>query len=807
MRIKSVECEQFAGLNDKEYEFENGLNILVGDNESGKSSMMDLIYNMFFKNIKIDSRTDVNFLANYFPNKVDGIEGDAIDGEIKFETADGVYKLKKEWEKKGGSCTLRTPDGTKLKDPDKIREILEDILGYGAGVYSEIVFPSQKRDSLAVESIMREASKRKNADEYDMLKSELAATLNKAALETGGVSIDKMEAELNKMLSLYCARWDYDNDMPEGGVKRGIENKWSDAKTAAADAGNQAIILRAFYDMKEIEQEQKRIVEAENKVEYQKERLKKATSDLKAAEEKREKFNDIMAVLGQVSTLNDRVKDIEKAIKEEESAKTNWPLCVSGLSTLEELKSKLEAAKLKALYLKVKAVKEQLDVKCKELEGLSQVNSEDIKTVKSLQSTIMKLEGQLSGMNLVAKIKKLSDVPVNVISSTNGKDVPSSGDEYHITEAVEINIPGVMDMSLMPMGVDVDTVKKELDSAKAGVAVVFMRYNVEDIDALETKAAKYQQLSQEVERLKDRVHIALNGSSWEEISKQAATLGEGIPTETQVVSQISIECKGGDLLDTMASYRTRIADYQDKYQTMEMLETIHQGTLSELDKVNVKLASAGDIPEEFKCIDDPDAYNQMLKNNVARLAEDREQLNTYLNEAIRDLGDNTSEGLEELREQAEAKFKASKKTYEHWRNIYKKFLEVKENNKANPVDDIVKNFKEYLEIITHNRVTVREMDENLGVRLSSDSYALTYDILSDGTKDTIALAFRLAMHKHLFPQGGGMIILDDPCTDMDPGRTERSCQLIEEFAKDNQVIFVTCDDKYSGIMKGNVVRA
>lgn len=807
MIIKSVECEQFAGLNDKEYEFENGLNIVFGDNESGKSSMMDLIYNMFFKNIKIDSRTDASFLTNYFPNKLNGIAGDAIDGEIKFETADGVYKLKKEWEKKGGSCTLRTPDGTKLKDPDKISDILADILGYGAGVYSEIVFPSQKRGSLAVESIMKEASKKKNADQYDEVKSELSATLNKAALETGGVSIDKMETELNRMLNLYCARWDFDNDMPEGGVKRGIDNKWNDAKTAASDAGQQAIILRSYYDMKEIEQEQKRIVEAEKKVEYYKERLKKVSSDLGDAEDKREKFNGIMAVLGQVSTLNDRVKDIEKAIKEEESAKTNWPLCISELRTLEELKSKLEAAKVKDLYLKVKDVKEQLNMKCKELEGLSQVNLDDIKTVKALQSTILKLEGQLSGMNLVAKIKKLSDVPVNVISATNGKAVSSNGDEYHITEAVEINIPGVMDMSLMPKGVDVERVKQELDSAKAGVAAVFMRYNVEDVDALETKAVKYQQASQEIDRLQERVHITLNGSTWEDISKQALTLGDGIPTESQVLSQISVECKGGDLLDTIASYRARIADYQDKYQTMDKLEIIHQSSLAELDKVNDKLASAGDIPEEFKCIDDPDAYNQMLKNNVTRLAEDREQLSTYLNNAIRDLGDNTSEGLEELRDQAEAKFKVSKKTYEHWRNIYKKFLDVKENNKANPVDDIVMNFKEYLGIITNDRVKVRDMDENLGVRLSSDSYALTYDILSDGTKETIALAFRLAMHKHLFPQGGGMIILDDPCTDMDPGRTARSCKLIERFAQENQVIFVTCDDKYKGLMKGNVVKA
>ena len=99
-----------------------------------------------------------------------------------------------------------------------------------------------------------------------------------------------------------------------------------------------------------------------------------------------------------------------------------------------------------------------------------------------------------------------------------------------------------------------------------------------------------------------------------------------------------------------------------------------------------------------------------------------------------------------------------------------------------------------------------DMDDKLNVKLVSGNYALSYDILSEGTKDTVSLAFRLAMLEHIFPEGGGLAIFDDPFTDMDPQRVAESCKLIERFAKNNQVIFVTCDEKYVNMLDGNVLK-
>jgi uncharacterized protein YhaN len=42
---------------------------------------------------------------------------------------------------------------------------------------------------------------------------------------------------------------------------------------------------------------------------------------------------------------------------------------------------------------------------------------------------------------------------------------------------------------------------------------------------------------------------------------------------------------------------------------------------------------------------------------------------------------------------------------------------------------------------------------------------------------------------------------------MDPKRVEVSCKLIQKYAEKNQVIFITCDEKYKKLMpNGNIIK-
>ena len=75
MKIKEVRCDQFAGLRDREIDLKSGLNLIIGENESGKSTLVELIYRMFFQSSPLDARRDKDFKENIYTNRNHSIFG------------------------------------------------------------------------------------------------------------------------------------------------------------------------------------------------------------------------------------------------------------------------------------------------------------------------------------------------------------------------------------------------------------------------------------------------------------------------------------------------------------------------------------------------------------------------------------------------------------------------------------------------------------------------------------------------------------------------------------------------------------
>ncbi len=795
MRIRKIECDQFAGIVDKELELDKGLNIVIGDNESGKSTLIDLIYQMLFKDVKLDGRRDSDFIDKYFPKKASGPQGDVIDGVLVFETSDGKYTLKKEWEKGEGTCRLKMPDGTSIKSIDSINEVLSKELKHRAGVYNEIVFASQKRNQIAVESIMRSLGKKQ--DPLSDTREDLTSTLTQAALETGGVSLEKLEKAINANMESLIGRWDFAADAPDGGPKRSTyKNAWSNG------AGK---IVKAYYEMDEVRSKQLDAEDAERAVESEKKDIQVLNSKKKSIETERTAFQKFRGMLGRLSLLATAIKNIEEKVKEQNDALKKWPNLDINIEKAKELQTKQEQARIRGLYLKAEPAYKSFIDKQKAFEQLKEVAYSDLKDVRELNAKKQREESKLSGMNLVAKIKELGSAKVKVTSVATGKPLDLEKGEVHIREAVNINIPDVMEMQFFPMGIDVESVKKNITSLGTQIAGIYEKYGVQNIEELQEKFDIYTDTQKEVERLKLTFDKILGDSSWEDLKIAYSKVSEGIEPEDEIKAQIGNLCGSKTLDAFIGGLEATISDYEVKYVSIEQLRASIEELNKEKEESQKKIDSMEEIPEEFRGIDDPDGYDAGLQKRIEVCENQINDLNGKLREAERKLGDKSAEEYSEELQDKEVAFNAYKAEYKHWENIYNVFCRLKDNTGDNPVGDIEIKFREYLEIITEGSLHLNSMDEQMSVQLASGNNALTYDILSDGTKDTVSLAFRLAMLEHLNPDGDGLAVFDDPFTDMDEKRMEQSCKLIQKFAENNQVLFITCSDKYKKYLAGNVI--
>lgn len=793
MKIQKVECERFAGIQDKKLEFCDGLNLIIGENESGKSTVVDLIYHMLFQDVKLDGRSNADFIDKYFPKTIRGPQGDIIDGTLVFETLNGNYKLKKEWEKGMGSCKLVIPNGTVIKSNTEINKILSEELKHRSGVYGEIVFASQKRQQLAVESIMRALSKKKDA--YSDMRDDLSSCLTQAALETGGVSLEKIEKKLEDNLKNLIAHWDFERDLPEGGAKRGIDNAWQ------KEVGE---ILKAYYSMKQVEKAQREATIAEETVEFCKRELQMLKLEKERIVAKNDQFQKYREILSTHSLLEQRVKDLLNLLECGEIDFRKWPEAEDKLKQAEELLDKKENIDFFESFSNVAKIYEKLTEKKQQLAAQKQINQKDILAINNAQHKKYSAEGKIAALNLVATIKQLGTIPVEIQTCASGENVEIVDGMIKITEAVEINVPGVMQMQLLPQGIDIESVKQEIKESSDTINTIFAKYNVTDIDALNRLDQSYKDLKNDVDLLQQQLEVALGERSWEDFQADSKKISQVSDNKEDIQRRIDDLCGVKSLETFIGGLEEKIKTYEEKYNTKEELRVKMEEWHKEKEKKLHELNDIQNIPEEYQGID-VEQFGKELQEKLNECDDMIEKQYGRLTTVEKNMGEKSAEDYSEDFSEKYAEFVAKKEEYMHWRNIHNTFLQLKEKSYDNPMAGIEAKFKQYLDVISDGHLELNSIDEKMSAKLSSTEHALTYNILSEGTKDTISLAFRLAMLEYLYPEGDGLVILDDPFTDMDPKRTAQACKLIEKFAESNQVIFITCDGKYKSMMRANVI--
>jgi len=779
MKIKSVKCGQFAGLRDFEQSFTNGINLVYGKNESGKSTLVNLISRTFFQETKLNKKTDKEFINLYFPKTQDNQQLDSIDGEISFETDDGtLYTLKKEWimgEK--GNNELNTPEG-KLRTTTKIDETLEPLLAYQEGVYSEMVFSSQRNADKSLKNLLEDTSQ---------AKVEIAEVIAQAFDESDGIPIERMEQEIQNTIDSLAKNWNTESHRPKD--KKG---RWAEK--------NCGEVLKAYYDWQDAKKEYEDIENLAVQYDKAKKDYEKGKEELKKIEDKQEDFNKYYSQLINKSNFESTQKAHTTLKGTLEKDLENWQKINENRPVAEKLKKELDNRSLLDTYSDAKKINDKLlEFKKDGIDKLRCPSQEEIDKVKKAQNKITKLNNKLcSKMNLQATVKKLCDYPLEVVSLLTGKRLDLS---QPIEEAVIIRIPDIMELQLAPADVDVQKVTADIEKENQKINAVFQEYDVSSVEDLEKLAITVLNRQQQIQNAKKELDGITD--NFEELENQThAVAAEEVRSQKEIDKEIKHCCGSRTIEVYIESTKFEIEEYEQKYTHIDKLKQKISDLTEELNKIQHSLQNIVAIPEEYQNITDPEAYLEKLK-------KDFKEKNSVLEEILKTkiTAENDFEGKDEAQakencEKAEKVFKEQEKLLEHWQHIQEVFEKCRTDSATSPQkEEIARKFLNYLNLISQDRLSSKMPEkENLNnISIYSNNRELNFDTLSEGTKETISFAFRLAVFDYLFPNGG-VIVLDDPFANMDNIRIQQSVAILKEFVKKgHQVILLTCKEEYKTV--------
>lgn len=792
MTIDSVSIEQYAGISDVKKSFAPGMNVLLGDNEAGKSTFISALFYALTKNVKLDRRSDSGFMETAFPS--DGSE--TVDAGIEFSADGREYMLEKVWDKSGteSAVKLREKDGP-LERGGKAEQKLKELLVYGTSVYDHLIFGRQGNEKEVLEwcDDFFAAGTKNDLDETRKIIAQAFSAVQ-------GISPDKFAEKLEERIKEYGKRW---NDAAE---KPDVPPR---GKTRYENGCGK--LVEAYYAYEDAVREQKSAVDAENEIKEKEEKLAVLTREKKELDDQKDKLVQQQNAVELKASAQRELASASKNLSDAQNAAKDWP---EKLNLLEKCRS-LDKAKTERDNRKKK---EEIEKRLEKINGLNkeleELNSiigrypdikKDAETAIIIDREIFKIQTGLSAISLKTTVT-LSDGYTAVLSGADGLEKTVSGMQTQTSDGfVNLQIPGVAQITVAPAELDIERLTGELKTKKDELNKICKKYSVGSLEALKNLADEIERKEKDAADKEYQKESCLNGKTEAELLSEAGQiktdLSVTVPEKPEdIVSELLTE-NGKNSLDILiGAIENTTEDYQEKYKSGEHLAEVISGYEEEVKKAEARLA-------EYESKDTlSEADFNMQKASVDKKLEANAEALGNIHTEIGTLSAVSYAAPDELAREIEDKLyrlNELKTRYKYYLRIQKDFEELR-GKQGDGFEQFYERFNEYLQTLSDGHIVFAPGDK--GLKLTSGKNSIkTVNLLSKGSKKTVLLAFRLAVLSYFFPAGGGLIVLDDEILDMDPTRRSISAKMLNEFAGKNQVIFSTCDPAIAGLLGGNII--
>ncbi|TDO92037.1 exonuclease SbcC [Halanaerobium saccharolyticum] len=808
MKIKSFAAEIFAGINDRSYQFDDGLNILLGDNEAGKSTVINAIYASLFigPQIKLNTTEGKEFKERFLPYP----DGDYAEAEVEFEVDSSEYKFYKKWSNSNYRGFLELADGRRIENPAKIAEYKKDIFPYGKSTYQNIVFSSQQD--------IKSTLKRINAEENPELIDTINSFLRRAVMELDGVSIDQFRSKIDNELEALTKKWNLETDAVSNS-DRDINNPYKVGTGEIYDSYIAKEKLRR--KIKESKINERRFEELGLEIK----KLKKEETDLV---KKIKELSEIEAEINQRAAVEIEAENILDKIKKISKTAQKWPQFKAEIAELAEKRSKaenklreLEAEKKRAKKLQLKnEIKDRVEqIKAAEnrlqelqkLKSEARVSQDQVEKMETYKNKIAETKASLKAARLKAKLNFSASDQIRVLTGVEGEERISEGEIIEADGYLRIKTDQI-DIEIESAEIDFDSLREEYILNQKKFEKLKTEIQVESLEQAREKLNKITEIKSKIDVTKNRINELLASDKLEALESELTKL-EQIETAREIESlnpEIEdLKTEISELNTEIKIRENRINEWQEEYQSLTELESILAAKKERKEELKENLDELASLPAEYSCA------SEFINDLKAKRAKREE-----LNQSLRDKLEQHQE-LENLLPTAstremESELKDLQNKFESLKSKAKNLLEIKKvfERKLEEMDQdsfkpLINSFSRNLQQLTAGKYEAGKIDANFSVRLKSkqkQELPGKFELLSYGTYDAAALALRFAIFDNLFSNHGGFIILDDCLVNFDPERRKNAVELIKEYQKKYQIIYTTCDPERAAEFEANIIQ-
>jgi len=784
----------FAGFTNREVEFKKGLNVILGENEAGKSTLVNAIKASLFEPTNLGKRDFEKFAHAYFP------KGNADQAKIilDFNAGKSQYTLEKTWGV-GKSSKLTSNEGESINDEAAVQAKLNELLVLHRGSWEEVLFADQQKMSSTVESIQKNKD---NINRIPTLEGQGGGL-------DGDIPAQDLLASLQSLMTEYKLLWDFNVQGPK--ENRGIQNPW---------LRGLGTIIKAYYEAEAVKSEFNKLKELEVALDHTSNLLKNNSAELQGRKVTIDSMKLQQQNVLRYQELSNQKNTLEGQLAAMKIVMNDWPtklaaqpMLEKNIAAIKERIAKLEVESKNAqkrnegssILEKYKQLKDILanveEIKAR-LSTNGNIEPADVKQVNEHREAIAQSNLELKAQKLEAEVFSKADVTIQTaqgitpsenITLTAGetKKIDASGRVSFEFNGVKISVKSALksvDEIVNNIELNEKAIESILDKYGLKALVEFdqiIQKNKSDNDLLNECRQNYSAIIKESKKSFDQIKEQAEELLAIPSTRSLDDIQTAFRTESSASSEATVDFNSNkEQIDLWVNTYTNFGNLSVSYANSNASFKTLASEIAAIPALPEGFENAADYIKELnKLVEIQDVQgeaNNQLSINLTRI---QTQLDNFDTDAL---------SLEAELESLQEKFERKLQEYKALELAERKLKEIIEQNPHNPFADFEVETANIFASLTGNRYTeiLREGEAPVAVRRNNKD--IPTELLSGGTAASLGLAVRLAYAKLYLKDLDGFFVLDDPFTEMDEERRLLATETLTQFASEKQTFYFTC---------------